>query len=459
MPIPYNSTFIGIQFNDKTVFSYDYDLWIYDETQKPVKLGDINAKNFTIYKDHLYFSQLNDSQQLWVYDGTNPPSVVSGMEPGVKPKYPSQLTVANNKLFFSAYAENNVNVLWVYDGVQKPTMVKDAKGDTLPGPNDLTQYRDNLYFTAITEQEGRQLYTICPNASVIHETGCDSLIIDDIVYKDNKWICDTTAADSIVWFDLSIAKPTYSHINNTSCNEYISPGGKNKWITSGVYSDTIPNAAGCDSIITVNLTVNHTSESSFTVQSCDFYISPGGKNWTTTGIYKDTIPSSCGCDSIITVNLQIDRVDTAVIRDGSVLASTDLNAAHQWIDAENNTFIEGETFLTYTPDQTGIYAVIVTQGTCVDTSSAYTVFVTGNENVDFGDIQLYPNPSNGKVTIELGKVYDEATVTIMNSTGMVVQKLQIRNSQKGEIVLNEPGMYLVKIRTGNGETIQRVIKQ
>ncbi len=41
----------------------------------------------------------------------------------------------------------------------------------------------------------------------------------------------------------------------TSCNEYRSPSGKYTWTTPGNYSDTLLNAAGCDSVIDFSLTV------------------------------------------------------------------------------------------------------------------------------------------------------------------------------------------------------------
>ena len=36
---------------------------------------------------------------------------------------------------------------------------------------------------------------------------------------------------------------------------YTSPSGRHTWFGTGIYKDTIPNAAGCDSILTINLTV------------------------------------------------------------------------------------------------------------------------------------------------------------------------------------------------------------
>lgn len=59
---------------------------------------------------------------------------------------------------------------------------------------------------------------------------------------------------------------SYDTINVTSTNSYNSPSGNYIWNTSGIYNDTIPNSNGCDSIITVDLTINPTAieENSFT---------------------------------------------------------------------------------------------------------------------------------------------------------------------------------------------------
>ena len=86
------------------------------------------------------------------------------------------------------------------------------------------------------------------------------------------------------------------------CDSYTSPSGKT-WTTSNTYSDTIANTAGCDSVITVNLTVRNKSFATINPDVCDSYTSPSGKTWTTTNTYLDTIPNDANCDSIITVKL------------------------------------------------------------------------------------------------------------------------------------------------------------
>ena len=66
--------------------------------------------------------------------------------------------------------------------------------------------------------------------------------------------CTNTASQSIVVKSISSAS-----ISPSVCDTYTSPSTNYTWTTSGTYMDTIVNAAGCDSIITVNLTINISS--------------------------------------------------------------------------------------------------------------------------------------------------------------------------------------------------------
>lgn len=50
----------------------------------------------------------------------------------------------------------------------------------------------------------------------------------------------------------------------------------------------------------------NSSTSSISETACDSYTSPSGKIWTVSGTYVDTIPNSAGYDSIMTIELTID---------------------------------------------------------------------------------------------------------------------------------------------------------
>jgi Leucine-rich repeat (LRR) protein len=129
---------------------------------------------------------------------------------------------------------------------------------------------------------------------------------------------DTTDSPNVYFTSDCNAPPlnTDSTFSAISCDEYISPSGK-IWNISDVYMDTIPNASGFDSIITINLTILETTYASIFISSCGSYISPSGQVWNVTNTYTDTIPNAAGCDSVITIDLTIDC--TNLINNNSIL--------------------------------------------------------------------------------------------------------------------------------------------
>jgi energy-converting hydrogenase Eha subunit C len=107
---------------------------------------------------------------------------------------------------------------------------------------------------------------------------------------------------------LTILNSSTSEILETACDAYTSPDGLEIWAVSGTYLDTLINSVGCDSIITVQLTIVNSTTSSLTVTACDSFISPDGLDtWTETGVYLDTLSNAVGCDSIITIELTINN--------------------------------------------------------------------------------------------------------------------------------------------------------
>jgi uncharacterized delta-60 repeat protein len=141
---------------------------------------------------------------------------------------------------------------------------------------------------------------------------CDPFtwLINGQTYTTSGTYYDTLSTvngcDSILILNLTIVSPTFGSETIYYCNSYIWPNNAQMYTASGTYFDTIPNANGCDSIITLNLTIFNSTLGSETVISCSNYIWPiNGQSYTTSGTYSDTIPNANGCDSIITLDLTI----------------------------------------------------------------------------------------------------------------------------------------------------------
>ena len=74
--------------------------------------------------------------------------------------------------------------------------------------------------------------------------------------------------------------------------------------STGVYSDTLISIYGCDSIITLVLTINNSYSETQVITSCDSY------DWYdttfyTSGIYDTLFTDINGCDSLIILDLTI----------------------------------------------------------------------------------------------------------------------------------------------------------
>ena len=131
--------------------------------------------------------------------------------------------------------------------------------------------------------------------------------------------------DSVVTTNLTVDPAVVTDISGSICDgdTYTLPDGSTT-TSSGIFSFTFVSAAGCDSIVTVDLTVNTVSSTTEDVSICDggSYTLPDGTIATTDGTYISTLTSAFGCDSIITTNIIV--TDMYLISLSPVICEGDL---------------------------------------------------------------------------------------------------------------------------------------
>ena len=71
-----------------------------------------------------------------------------------------------------------------------------------------------------------------------------------------------------------------------------------RYDSSGIYSANLQNTAGCDSMATLELTINHPYQSTITAAACDSYLW-NGTSYTASGNYSYSALTASGCDSIV----------------------------------------------------------------------------------------------------------------------------------------------------------------
>lgn len=263
--------------------------------------------------------------------------------------------------------------------------------------------------------------------------------------------------DGFMFDDISITAvctgPSFSTYSDANCGTYTVPSGDETYTSSGVYNDTIPNFEGCDSIMTIDVTVYPIEDVTLTEETCDTYTMPSGTIVSTTGVYYDTLTTINGCDSLITVDLTVNTVDATTSQTGVTLTANASGLSYQWVDCGNAYApIAGATNQTFVAGNNGSYAVIVTDGACSDTSDCMTVASANVGEFIFDDVTIYPNPSTlaAPITVGLGtNKIDE--IVIYNVLGEVVYSIK-PTAQKVIIpgTSLEKGTYILKITNAFG---------
>ena len=96
--------------------------------------------------------------------------------------------------------------------------------------------------------------------------------------------------------------PVYASFTETACDTYTWNGIK--YTLSGDYEQTFVTEQGCDSIVTLFLTINKSYETGFGEQAETSYTWQG-TTYTESGDYTKTLQTVAGCDSIVTLHLTI----------------------------------------------------------------------------------------------------------------------------------------------------------
>lgn len=294
---------------------------------------------------------------------------------------------------------------------------------------------------------------------VLNPTNSGSAIIDEITPIDNV----NTSLRLLNSSNVVIANAIINGLPHTNTwgagNTYTLNG--QTYTTSGVYTQNLTNVAGCDSTLTLNLTINMPYENTTAITACDSYVW-NGQTYTTSGMYMVTNPNMNGCDSTEHLNLTIVASPTAGIEvlDPIILHATG-TGTYQWIDCTTGQALAGETDQNLVATYNGSFAVVVSNGNCSDTSACEVINTIGlSENNGIVAIQMVPNPTSNDLRITWTSVEDNANIVILDTQGKeVLATPNFKSGQTLSVAQFETGMYLVVIKTASNQTIERLIKQ
>lgn len=281
-------------------------------------------------------------------------------------------------------------------------------------------------------------------------SGCDQVLSPSKKYLFTKsgvyydTLVGYSRCDSIITMNVTINNSSKSKISPVVCSEFTSPSKKYTYQKSGTYYDTLVNSTGCDSIIEINLTVNYPTTYKVSKTVCGSYTSANGNVYTSTGVYTDTLKNVNGCDSFIITDLIVNY---------SSKSQVTLTVCDVYQSPMGKTYTSSGTYFDTLVNSQGCDSLITTDLTVLQST-------TFEQDITACDSFVGPT---GTVYTTSGQYHD----VIKNAAGcdsMIMTNLTINHSFLGkEIVrvcggyrspkgnwITQSGMYYDTLTTVNG---------
>jgi hypothetical protein len=292
------------------------------------------------------------------------------------------------------------------------------------------------------------------SASASTQTTCSNqpVLFNGVLINIGGTYLDTftnvAGCDSVVTLNLTVTPTSTGTVDQTVCAGASYTFNGATLSVTGVYLDTFTNALGCDSVVTLNLTVRAASTGTIDQSICpgDVYLF-NGINRTTAGVFKDTLINITGCDSVVTLNLSLLANSTGTI------TTTIANGSSYLFNGVNLT-------------QPGVYKDTLTNTAGCDSLVTLNLSVgTAIANIKEAtwEMSIYPNPAMSNATVSYTLPTETAILDIilLDAQGKVMMADKVNQPKiTGTYPLNlkgiASGLYFVRL-TANGYSETRRI--
>lgn len=165
--------------------------------------------------------------------------------------------------------------------------------------NGCTDMFRSTYHVGLKD-ESRQVIPFCATTTVT--VGSHVYTLPGI-YTDT--LTNKLGCDSIVHTTIKVLPQKSDTTHITICKGNQVTVGTNQYTLPGVYKDSVQNAGGCYDLIITDLKVNGIADTTTATICAGAGKASANKVYYHTGIYADTLVTAAGCDSIIVLDLTV----------------------------------------------------------------------------------------------------------------------------------------------------------
>ena len=201
------------------------------------------------------------------------------------------------------------------------------------------------------------IITLTLNVNPIFHTELSATIYEGSVYNDNGFnvseagtytqnLTTANGCDSIVTLTLNINSVIYTSLTETICEGQTYTDNGFNVSEAGVYTQNLTSVNGCDSIVTLNLSVNPIYNTELVASICDGEVyNENGFNVSEAGVYSQTLQAINGCDSIVTLTLSVNPIFntdlSAFICEGQTYSENGFNVSEAGVYTQSLQSVSG----------------------------------------------------------------------------------------------------------------------
>ena len=336
-----------------------------------------------------------------------------------------------------------------------------------------TYTTSGIYYDSLTAINGcdsifKLNLTILPVSNQIsHVYSCGAYAWNQtgMMYNDSGTYSDTLMStqgcDSIITILLTVYPIEVVSVNVTACQSYFWTEANQMLTASGTYSALFQSVFGCDSMVSLTLQLNFPDTTYQNLTACQgTYWSEAGIWMNTTGVYAHIFQNLAGCDSIVYVDFVLQSFNANLSIDATTGNATASPAAwsYVFISCENGAILQNSINPSITLTSNGLYAVVVTINGCIDTSDCVSFLSAGMNEFQNNFIHLSPNPCEDAFHVN-GLEQDGTPFLIKDVSGKVMLEGQFASAKNAVVQVDTfvSGAYFLVLPEQN--TCLRLIKQ
>lgn len=366
---------------------------------------------------------------------------------------------------FLYYADNGGDVLgYIIDPFDFSLLTTfQIPGST--APNGLAYDGTDLW---VMENVTNMLYKV-EIAAAFHSsaTACDSYTWNGVEYVQSghytHYDVTSSGCDSISVLDLTLNYGAELYVDYFDVCDGVEYQGQ--YLTEpGQYTFEEENDQGCIDVVHITIGAVYQSTSSESIVTACGPYEWNGVTYMDAGTYEFETINTNGCDSTAVLVLDFAEFDLSIQEEIGELIATEESDSYQWLECGSGgpEIIQGETnqILQIPGDDMGSYAVILSQGACMDTTEC--LIASGVDDIFFeSHFRIYPNPSAGIFAIETVESFAPLMISVSDVLGRIIyREVLILNSRFELNVPGESGLYFVEIRAeDNRKAIFRILKE